>query len=614
MMHRYGYKLDWLLYIGLFAAFPAVAQEAPQVSIMVEDDEVYVGETFLFQIHVRNVEEVEPPDLASLTEDFSVEYAGARREDSQSFGIVNGRTTRFVRRKVELVYRLVAQRPGTLEIPSVKLEIGGRTYTTDPATVRARPPEQVDEFQIESRFSKDTCYVGEPVTLTTTFYIGQRVRSFSISLPAITSDAVHGEPLAMPRNPNREYYQIPVNGQEVIAERSDARMDGRQYVTLTFKHVVVPRTAGELALPDTTVSVDVPVGEPRRRSPLSGLSILGSQQEYREIVVPGNSLALSVKPVPETGKPANFSGLIGAFDLATGASPTIVNAHDPITLNVVVEGSHYLNHFELPPLQQQPALAADFKIPADMAPGRVDGNRKVFTQTIRAESSDVTEIPPLTLTYFDTDKGEYATATSDPIPLTVHETEWVTAEDAEGHETPVETVGHVAVESGIAHNFTGAGTLRQQRFAPEVWLRTPGSWLLLLAPPGLYGMLAGARAYRRMGGIRLETRKRKQARARLEAALDRAGSDADVYNTALDALRAYLGAKLNLNPNALTYSDAEAPLRRQGAGSEHLARLKEIFEACEAHRYAAGTAAAGSAPDFLGAVRDCVRALDQEIR
>ena len=47
----------------------------------------------------------------------------------------------------------------------------------------------------------------------------------------------------------------------------------------------------------------------------------------------------------------------------------------------------------LGPLQRQPVLARDFKIPDDMASGQVQGQSKVFTQTIRAQRADVAGDP-----------------------------------------------------------------------------------------------------------------------------------------------------------------------------------------------------------------------------
>lgn len=599
-----------LIVAGMALAVPA--QEAPKVSVGVEDNDVYVGEPFRFQIQVDNVDSAQPPELAGLLPDFTVEYLGGSQNNTQSINIVNGRTTRFERKQYLMNYRLVASRAGSLEIPAITLSIGGQTFTTRPIPIRARAPEPVSGFKLLCEYSKDTCYAGEPITLTTTIYIGDRVRSLSVSLPAVTSSRFHSEPLEPVQQANGQYYQIPVNGQEVIAEKGESRLDGESYVTLTFKHVMVPREAGAIDVPDGTVSLEVPSGT-RRSTPLDNFSLFGPRESYKQIIVPADPVTLNVLPVPEEGKPANFSGLIGAFTLEASAAPDRVNVGDPITLTLALEGSFYLRHFEMPPLQQQEGLAAAFRIPDEMAPGRIEGNRKVFTQTIRAQSDAVTEIPPIELSYFDTASGRYATVASAPIPITVLETEVVTAADAEGYQPVQETVAHVAVDAGIAHNFTGADTLRMQRFGPDIWMRTPGNWALLLGPPALFGLLAGFRAFGRLKGFQSGARTRKQALARLEEALTRGAAEGDPHGLALDALRAYLGVKLQLNPSALTFADARAPLERQGASAASLGSLEALFGACEAHRYAGGASTPTAAAAFLESVRECARTLDREI-
>ena len=587
-------------------AAAAAPQEPPKVAVGVESSDVFVGEPFTFQIQVDSVDGVQPPDLEVLSGDFTVEYLGASQSSSQSISYGNGRTTRIERKRFLINYRLVASRAGSLEIPAITLSIDGEDHTTRPITIRARAPEPVDGFQMVCEFSKGTCYAGEPVTLTSTIYIGGPVESLSVSLPAVTSSLFHSEPLEPVQRRGGEYFRIPINGKPVLAEKGETRLDGENYITLVFKHILVAREHGTLTAPDGVVTLNVPTGN-RRRSPF------GSSGALRQVIVPSNPISLTVLPVPEEGKPANFSGLVGAFTLSASAAPVTVNVGDPITLTLTLEGSPYLRHFEMPPLGRQERLAQAFRIPEEMAPGRIEENRKVFTQTIRAQSDAVTEIPPIALAYFDTATGQYATAATAPIPITVLETQVVTAADAEGYQPVQETVAHVAVDAGIAHNFTGAEMLRKQRFGPDVWMRSAGSWAVLLVPPGLFGLLAGFRLFGRLDGLRSHTRTRKQALSRLEETLDQGTGADDPHGLALDALRVYLGTKLQLNPSALTFSDAHGPLQRQGASAGCLEGLEQVFSACEAHRYARGASTPAAAAEFLDTVRQCARALDREI-
>ena len=54
----------------------------------------------------------------------------------------------------------------------------------------------------------------------------------------------------------------------------------------------------------------------------------------------------------------------------------------------------------------------------------------------------------------------------------------------------------------------------------------------------------------------------------------------------LEALRNYLGAKLDTAPGALTFNDVHRPLQKRGAQEQTLARLKRLFADIEARQFA----------------------------
>ena len=599
MKTHYAQTIYWALCLGA-AALASItgAQEPPTVTMALEKNEVFVGEPFLLQIQVSNVNEAEAPDLANLSRDLTIEYDGSGSNNTSSIGFINGRTTRQVSRQYLINYRLTAKRAGRIEIPSITVTAGGQTLTTQPVTVQANAPKPLNNFRLSTSLSKSECYVGEPILMTTKYHFNSNLEEIAFTLGALTSGDFQAEALHMRQQPDRNHPQIPVNGEGVIAEVSEVQLDTGTFAEITFQHTLVPRTVGTISIPEATAAARV----------RSGRSLFA---EPKSIVVQSEALTLSVLPVPEEGRPANFSGLIGAFRISAEASPTEVNVGDPITLTVTIEGSSYLRHFELPPLQQQTALAGDFRIPEEMAPGRTEENRKVFTQTIRAESTSVTEIPPLELAYFDTSTGSYSSAATKAIPLKVRESQIVTASDAEGFRQSVETVEHVAVNEGIAHNFTEPDALDAQHFGPDVWMRSRASWMLLLLPPIAWGTLAGAMLFRRIGGIRPKGRTRKLARAQLGSALADLNDADGTHGKALQTLRAYLAAKLDANPGALTYADVEPPLRAQGASDATLELLKRILDECEAHHYAG----AGGIPaaEVAAHVLECADALEKEI-
>ena len=70
--------------------------------------------------------------------------------------------------------------------------------------------------------------------------------------------------------------------------------------------------------------------------------------------------------------------------------------------------------------------------------------------------------------------------------------------------------------------------------------------------------------------------------------IDAAEKSNDALSGVLDALRQYLGAKLRMTGDALTFGDVQEPLRRQGVDDALLGELKDLFVRCEESRYAGG--------------------------
>ena len=86
-------------------------------------------------------------------------------------------------------------------------------------------------------------------------------------------------------------------------------------------------------------------------------------------------------------------------------------------------------------LEQILDFDTNFKIPSEKASPVMENGSKVFTQTIRANSDTVTEIPSIPLVYFDSEKGEYVTAKTDPIKLEVSPTKILTTSDMQGSDS-----------------------------------------------------------------------------------------------------------------------------------------------------------------------------------
>jgi hypothetical protein len=560
----------------------------------VDQMEVFVGETFTFQVQVEGSDAVAEPDISAIT-DFTVDPRGGQQNSSESVSIVNGRMSRVSHRGYIYTFALTPKRVGRLLIPALTVTVDGQAYKTQVIPILVKRPQETDEFKLRLTVDKARVYVGEPVTLTVTWYIGRDVNGFNFNLPLLTDPRFiisEGDGQVANPAPDR-VVRIPAPGGEILAEKGNGVLDGNNYLTVSFSRRLIAKEVGLLTLPQATVSCQAMSAyrQQHGRDPFNGLvpdDFFGrSRQSFQTVVVPSNEPALEVLPLPTEGRPADFSGLVGAYSIAVSAMPTAVKVGDPITLTIQVAGP-VVAGVSLPTLADQLGPQA-FKVPAEMAPGEGRGVLKTFTQTIRAIHPGVREIPSLHLSYFNPVSGRYEQASSPPLPISVAEARAVTARDAEGREPAGPAKRELkAAKGGINFNYEGPEVLTPQTPIGTVGLN--GVWYsLLFLPPAIFIVFLVSTLTARHRSKDPAGRAARQAHARFSATLAGITPHGDLaagYQALGLALREYLGAKLRRNPAALTYADVEPLLVQAGVGSESLARLRQVMEECAAYEYA----------------------------
>jgi len=588
-----GLKFTLLANIGLLCvSFQTLDAQQVSVGAAVSAQEVFRGETLVLQIQIHGSDTPAEPDITGLT-DFQVENLGGQTRNSESITIINGKMNRVVNRGYVFSYRLAPLKAGSLTIPSINVNVKGKAYRTRSIPIRVREPKETDDFKLRLSLAKTKGYVGEPITLTVTWYLGAEARSPEFSLPLLTDPRFRIYDPELERDPRKKYYRLAVSNKEIIARADQASLEGKKYYTITFQQVLVPRQSGAFTIANTTVAFEALIGYRGRRSPLDDFFSddffgMGRRGVYKKKVIPSNSVTLEVLDVPMEGRPANFTGLVGNYHLYAAASPPEANVGDPITLTITLTGSAYLKDIELPSLKSQTNLARDFKIPEEMAEGKIEGNAKIFTQTIRATHPDVQAIPPIELAYFDTEKNQYQIARTKPIPVSIQGTRIVTAQDAEGAALPLMKSELKEWSEGIAYNYEDLSILENQQFGLATLIRSP-VWLgFTLGPLTVYLSLLVTAVTVRRAKADPDKRRAKGALGVLQKDLKRLDkTDAtQAIRQILESFQNYIGKKLRLNSGAITFRDIEETLRLKGVETETLRNIEALFADCEAAHYA----------------------------
>ena len=138
----------------LTLAFPAQA-ETITVQAAAQQDKLYVGDPFHYQIIINGHESEGNVDLAPLHR-YSPQSSGGRIDSRNSVIIINRRRRSESQRRYLMDYLLTATEPGQLTIPAVTVEIAGQQYRTNPVQLAVLEPKTTDKLLLQAELSETT--------------------------------------------------------------------------------------------------------------------------------------------------------------------------------------------------------------------------------------------------------------------------------------------------------------------------------------------------------------------------------------------------------------------------------------------------------------------------
>ena len=588
----------------------AAAARAASIEAELSDHETQLNVPVTMTITLRDTQE--SPAAPKLPDIPGAAIQLISGPSEQSFvSIVNGQMSQS--RTVSFTLRITPRRLGQLTIPAITLEADGKRFSTPPQTLMVSKGEANDLLYVEIKGDRKSIYLGEPLDLTLQIWMRPfRDRSTGYRLSGermfrcIAFDMSNwGDFLDVLKTPN---------GVSVRQEmRTDSQGQQHEYYLYEVRKQMWPERSGTYDPGDITVVVNYPTRIGRSQDPFA---IFNRDQmaivNQRTISASARTDPIEIRDLPTEGRPPWFRGAVGRFDFTVSAKPTEVAVGDPITLTLTLipRDRAKLELVQAPSLPDMPELARDFKVPSDPLAGVVQGAAKQFSQSIRAISDRVTEIPPLPFTWFDPMSGQYVTIHSAAIPLKVKPAETVSLSQVV-ESSPSRSAPTLLTErsSGILANYLDADQLlAREDFSPG-WPTA----VVALAPPLAFA--AFWLTYQHRTRLRQDSayaRQRAAAR-RAHRAIASVGGDPRTAAPAVSlALRDYVADRCNLPPGALTADEAIGQLSRHGICAELVAQTRAVLEQCEEMQYA-GAAGRDSRNGVLAQqARACIDALERE--
>lgn len=582
----------------IFAASAIAQTTTGTVDVQVSSREVFIDVPFTLRIEIRYDKSYQPPTLESL-DGIAVKSESNPMHGSYSRTMF-GRTESY--RTATYQYELVAARTGTLEIPEFEIVIDGERRLTDPITIRATDVPESDVVEAELIAPRERFYVGERFDVTLQIRV----------IPFVNPDTNNRRSL---HDTWRDDLNISGSELSVFATREvnvsgEAEwrkgVDGQSHLYYVYSATVSlrPQRAGVIDFDDLRIVMDYPV---RVRERFGGQIM--QPVERRVVVARPEPLRLDVRPLPIQGRPEGFSGAIGQYDFQIRAQPTEAAVGEPITLAMFVidrtEGGGTLDAAQAPHLENVKPLVDDFRVPAERLAGDIDGNRKIFRQSIRARAQDVDAIPRIPFIYFDPTSGGYVTVYSDPIPLEISPGSSVDLEAVVGgpdiDDEEVSGASRPEVRGDVR---VGAGEISDRAVFATWWIAAAFG-----APP--LAFLGVTLVATRRGAPPERDRRRRERNARRNARRILASSDQTPARRAHEAIVAYLVDRLNIPVGAVTSVEVRRHLLELDFDEPLADRAATFLHACETAIYANGGMAETSSGGFVDESRSLIDDFDR---
>lgn len=403
----------------------ALAQHA---GVSVQEGPHYVGEPVIVRVTAEGFEEDPQPQCqaGSTPAGLSLQLAGVRPSVSSVTQVINGKVNSYRRVSYTFDFHAIAQEPGTYRVAPFAISQAGREVRTRPFDLHVRDIESDDDMRVALILPGGTIYAGQRVPVTVQWwYAGEprEVRNLAIRSPlfdqfTFVDQEVSRDDTVLPIQTKKGTLQIKAD-----AERKT--LDGRSFVVFSAQRQLVAEKPGSIELAPITASIE--------KITRWGVDFFGRRQPVgtAKVRTIGKPQILQIQPLPLGQAPPSFAGAVGrGFTIAVKADRTVLRAGDPIVLTVTVRGDGDLTRAGPPRLSAQGGLdPSQFRPPAGDVAGTVTDEGKQFSMTVRVLDASVSQVPPISYSWFDPGGEQFETTTSRPIALQVLPTQMVTAQD-----------------------------------------------------------------------------------------------------------------------------------------------------------------------------------------
>lgn len=476
-------------------------------------------------------------------------------------------------------YFLTPKKRGKFTVTQATIEIEGETYKTLPVKIEVtaavdkptnpNDPNYVvsENIHLVTEISKTNPYLNEAITVVYKLYVSPDVRLSNL------------REIDNPRYNNFWSQNIAVK--ELKLQNGSYKGEDYHYVVVR-KMVLYPQKTDKLELEPLSLSISVDV--PTNRRDIFGGRVM--QTVHKTIATPGRTI--TVKPLPENGKPDNFTGAVGDFSFKVSTTKNELKATEAFQAKIEVSGKGNLKLFKLPVLTLPSSLEVYEPEHTEKVSTNLNGMQGKISDsyTIVPSFQGNYPIPSIAFSYFDLKTERYKTISSRELIINV--TEGPTKSNLNAINSAISNTNkRQIIASEQFSSFKTKPNLVS--INTKHFFKTKLFWAVLLMP---FLAIPIAIFIRKKKGERdrdivgMKIRKaNKLARKYLSEAKKTLGNKESFYNALERALHNYLKAKLKIETSEFSKDKIQELLKVKKVDETIIVEFNNVLQSCELARY-----------------------------
>lgn len=407
--------MNWIIKIVIaFVLLPFLALSQVKLEVKIEKTNLKLGEVtqvnYVFNEEGKNFV---PPSFAGFNK------GGSYVSSNEVYD--NGEYA------IQQVYTFVIQaaKAGKITISPANIRFDGKIYSSKPVVVSVSKDKASDAIQrnqnpvvtspkpnsnnktivgannllfVDVEVSKTSAFVNEPVEVYYRIYLAPNLE------------------VELNKKITTKFNNFWSQTEDVQGGWERSVVNNRVFKSKIFKKAILyPQKTGKLEITPITLDLNI-------NYPTGDFDFFG-EPEYsvarREVV--SNTKYIQVNPLPEKGKPENFTGAVGKFEFDVNVQRNELKSGESLQLDLIVSGNGNLKLFEIP----KPNLPSNFEIFEPKHQEFINENMKgisgkiMDSYTVIPQEKGNFKLKPQQFSFFDVQSKTYKTISSDAIDLNV---------------------------------------------------------------------------------------------------------------------------------------------------------------------------------------------------